>query len=118
MPHSPPRYTPAAVLFLVSALAGLGISLYLYLVPLTGVTGSFGAMLVAVACGLLAIAGLVMIFEPAGEAATLFRFLGFIGAACTAAAAWFLHSPWLLGAMIAALVFVLFDSIAKRGYPA
>jgi hypothetical protein len=117
MAYHPPRYSPAGVLFLVTAIVGFGISLYLYLVPLTGVTGTVGALMVTISCGLLAVAALIFLQWPVGEAATFFRVLALLGVLGVFAAAWFLHGFWLMVAMVIALVFLLFDFAAKKGVP-
>lgn len=113
-----PRSAPAAVLFLLSVLGGLGTALYLYLTPLTGVTGSIGAQLVVGSCACMTLAGLVLVYRPWGTFSEILRYLCLAGAVGTLAAGYFLHSWWLLGLMVLATIFILFDFLAEKGEPA
>jgi hypothetical protein len=118
MRHRPSKPTPAAAFFLAAAVVGLGISLYLYFMPLTGVTQSLGALLVCVSCGLLALAAVVLIVRPVSTLSDIFRGLAFLGAIGTLVAAWFLHATWLLVAMAFATILLIIDMIADKGEPA
>jgi hypothetical protein len=112
-----PRSAPAAVFFLLTAAGGLLVSIYLYRVPLTGVTGSLGAQLVIGSCAAMVLAGLVLTYRPWGRFPEILRYLCLFGAVGTLAAAWFLHANWLLGLMVLATVFILFDFLAESGEP-
>lgn len=113
-----PRSAPAAVLFFLTALCGLGIALYLYLTPLTGINGTTGAQLVVAATALMSAAGLVLVFRPWGIFSEILRYLCLLGAVCTLAASWFLHAYWLMGLMALATILILFDFLAEKGEPA
>ncbi|WP_424930834.1 hypothetical protein [Amaricoccus macauensis] len=113
-----PRSAPSAVMFLLMAAAGLAVTLYLYLTPLTGVNGTTGAALVVFACAAMTLAGLVLVYRPWGGFSELLRYLCLLAAVCTAAAALFLQAYWLLWLMAFAVVFILFDFLARKGEPA
>lgn len=85
---------------LASALVGMGIALWYYLATETGVDGTWGALLVVISCLLLALDALILFFMPAGGLRVTLVVLGFLGAAGTLAAAWFLHAWWLMAAMV------------------
>lgn len=108
------RSGPAALT--IASLAGLGISLFHYLAPMTGVTGTAGALLVVVSSILLALAGVVLFFRRFGGFALLVRILALLGALGTGVAAWFLHAFWLVAVMAVALAAVIADlALAKGG---
>ncbi|ETX28998.1 hypothetical protein RISW2_03390 [Roseivivax isoporae LMG 25204] len=96
-----------AALLTVAALVGLIAALYEYLTPLTGVTGTLGALIVVVACGLLALAGLILMVASSGRG--FWRTLTVLGIVGTFTAALFLHAWIVAGTMVAALVGVLLD---------
>lgn len=99
------RHSPLGPLVILAAsLAGTALALYAYFTPLTGVTGSPGALLVVVSSVLLIIDALILWFGPPGFIFGLFCVLGLLGAIGTLAAAWFLHGWWLMAAMAVALV--------------
>ena len=57
----------AAALFTAGSIAGLAISIYNYVTPLTGIQGSAGALLVIVSTAMLSLAGVLMfILRPGG----------------------------------------------------
>lgn len=89
----------AALLIVLAALVGLGISLYGYLMPLTGITKSFGALLVCIASAALILDGLFLWLVRRRGARIFWLVLGFLGAIGTFAAAYFLHAWLLMGAM-------------------
>lgn len=103
------------VLLLVASLLGIGISLYYYLTPLTGVNGTFGALLVVVSTLLMALAGLLLLPLRRGFLAGLFRVLALLAGIGTLAAAWFLHEFWLMAAMVVALLGVIVDFGSGKG---
>lgn len=100
-----------AMLVAAAALAGLAVSLYLYLAPLTGVNGTLGALLVAVASAALVVDGLCLAFVWSRAARLVWYVLGFLGAILTLAAAYFLHAWLLMAAMIVVLVALVFTAI-------
>ncbi len=93
-----------AALVILAALAGLGLSLWYYFAPLTGVNGSAGALLVIVASALLIVDGIVLYLTGPGALRVVFIVLGILGAVGTLAAAWFLHGWWLMAAMVVVLL--------------
>lgn len=95
-----PTAKQAALLIVLAALVGLGISLYGYLTPLTGITGSFGALLVCIASAALILDGLLLWLVRRRGARIFWLVLGFLGTICTFAAAYFLHEWFLMGAMV------------------
>ena len=103
------------MLLLVASLVGIGISLYYYLTPLSGVNGTSGALLVVVSTLLMALAGLLLFPIRRGGAGTLFRVLALLAGLGTLAAAWFLHEFWLMAAMVVALVGVIIDFGSAKG---
>lgn len=99
----------------IASLAGLGVSLFHYLAPMTGVTGTAGALLVVGSSLLLALAGIVLFVRRSGGFALLLRILASLGALGTMAAAYFLHEFWLVAAMAVALVGVAVDVASAQG---
>lgn len=97
--QAPPVTKWAALLVMLAALVGLGISLYGYLTPLTGITGSFGALLVCIASAALMLDGLFLWLVRRRGVRVFWLVLGFLGAICTFAAGYFLHAWFLMGAM-------------------
>ncbi|MDA9426035.1 hypothetical protein XH87_25845 [Bradyrhizobium sp. CCBAU 53415] len=89
---------------LVAAAAGALLALYYYLVPLTGITGTPGALLVIGSSLALVVDALVLWFSGRGMLFGVFWTLGLIGALCTVTAACFLHAWWLSAAMVVVLV--------------
>ena len=59
MASSPSSVRPRTILILAGALAGAAVAVYNYLTPLTGVTGSLGALIVIASSILLIIAGVL-----------------------------------------------------------
>ncbi|TYC55771.1 hypothetical protein FMN50_12140 [Rhodobacterales bacterium] len=100
---------PGLILMLAGSLAGLVITLYNYFAPLTGVTGTFGAGLVIVACVLLTGAGALMFVSRHGVLLGILRSLSVLGAVLTALAGYFLHEWWLIAAMAIVLVGLVAD---------
>jgi hypothetical protein len=90
--------TGSALLIVVAAFIGFCISLYGYLAPLTGITRSFGALLVCIASAALLLDGFLLWFVQRRSARIFWLGLGFLGAICTFAAAYFLHAWYLMGA--------------------
>ena len=102
------RRSPAgAGIILLAGLAGAAIALYLFLTPLSGVTGTIGALIVLAACLAVALGGLLMM--TTGGA--VWRWLTVLGILGTALAAFFLHGWWIMLAMLVALVGVVLDGI-------
>lgn len=103
------------VLLILASLLGVGISLYYYLVPMTGVTGTEGALLVVISSLVLTLGGIILLKVRMGWLAITVRVLALLGALGTIAAAWFLHEFWLVAVMVVALVGVIIDFVPLRG---
>lgn len=99
----------------IAALVGLGIALYHYFAPLTGVTGTSGALAAVASSALLMLFGLVLLLRRSGGTARVVRILALPGALGTLAAAWLLHEFWLLAAMAVALLAVVSDLRSAKG---
>lgn len=105
-----------AGLVALGAAVGAGLALYNYLAPMTGVTGTPGALLVVVSSLLLLAAGVVIWLVSRGFGYWLLEVLGFAGVVGTFVAAWFLHEWWLMAAMgvvFVGLVLSLFRRSAR-----
>ncbi|MEO7493311.1 MAG: pyrroloquinoline quinone-dependent dehydrogenase [Massilia sp.] len=93
-----------------AALTGLGFALFNYFAPMTGVTGTIGALAVVVSPLLLALLGVVLV-RRRGGGARLVPILALLLALGTLAAAWLLHEYALLVAMAIALLALVVDFI-------
>ncbi|MBE3639803.1 hypothetical protein ICN82_16495 [Mangrovicoccus sp. HB182678] len=98
-----------AVLICAGGLAGAIIAAYAYIAPLTGVTGTPGALLVIVTSVLVLLGGLIVALIASRGIRNLFRVLLCLGILGTAAAAAFLHEWVLIAAMAVALVGLVMD---------
>lgn len=103
------------VVLVVTSLIGSAISLYNYLAPMTGVTGTSGALVVVVSSIILVACGFILLKSRAGGLASTVRIVALLGALGTLAAAWFLHEYWLMTAMALALIGVVIDFLAVKG---
>lgn len=108
------RWPLGPLLILLAGAAGVAISLYGYWVPLTGITGSAGALLVVASSLALVIDALILWRSHGGAMFWLFWVLGLLGALGTLAAAGFLHAWVLLGANVVVLLGLLV-TLAHRG---
>ncbi|MEX0695693.1 MAG: hypothetical protein WD075_14690 [Rhodospirillales bacterium] len=97
-----------------AALCGIGISAFNYSAPMTGVTGTAGALMVVCSSILLAGAGVFLLFKHSGGSATFVRVLALLGALGTILAAWFLHEYWLVAIMVAATVAAIMSFVPTR----
>ncbi|HET8598101.1 MAG TPA: hypothetical protein VFM22_10095 [Castellaniella sp.] len=109
MIHSPFLRSAGAVVLLLSAIVGLALALYGYFVPLTGVTGTYGALLVIILTIVIALMalGLARLAPGAGRAA--WRIVLLILLAGTCFAGFLLHERWLSIAMLAGLIGLIID---------
>ena len=98
-----------AVAIVAGGLAGALVAAYAYLTPLTGVTGTAGALLVILSSVLILAAGLIVALIAHRGWRNLFRGLLFLGIVLTAIAGLFLHQPVLVAAMAVALLGWLID---------
>ncbi|MDY8108947.1 hypothetical protein U0C82_07285 [Fulvimarina sp. 2208YS6-2-32] len=104
-----------ALVVLAGGLVGLVISIYLYMTPLTGVTGSLGALIVMAASGAIAFDGLILLGAMTPGHRALWLTLGFLGALGTLAAAYLLHAYGLMAVMVVVLL-GLFLVLARPPY--
>ncbi|WP_368641979.1 hypothetical protein ABRY95_12220 [Castellaniella ginsengisoli] len=103
----------AAVLF-SGAVAGSLIALYGYLVPLTGVTGTKGALLAVIVSVVIALMAIALPRLRPGALRTSWLAVLVCLLAGNAFAGVLLHEPWLGIAMTGGLLGLIFD----RGRPA
>lgn len=92
------------MIIFASAIVGAALSTYYFLTPLTGITGTPGAMLVIISSLLLVIDALILWFGPPRPLFWIMWVLGILGALGTFTAGWFLHAWWLMAAI--AVVFI------------
>lgn len=109
MSTSTKSYRFGAVLTVAGGLAGAAIALYAYLTPLTGITGTGGALLVIVSSLLVAAAGVIIALVASRFGRNALRVLTGLGILGTAAAAGFLHQPFLIAAMVLAAIGLILD---------
>ncbi|WP_417309630.1 hypothetical protein [Devosia sp.] len=102
-----------AGLMALAALVGAAIALYAYFTPMTGVTGTPGALLVVVSSLALLAAGVILWLRSYGFVYWALIVLGFLGVAGTFAAGWFLHE-WLLMAAMAVVAVGLVLALFRR----
>ena len=103
------------MLLIIASVLGVIITLYHYLVPMTGVTGTAGALLVVISTVLLVVCGVILLKIRSGGVAITVRILVVVGGLGTIVAGWFLHEFWLMAVIIIALVGVIMDAaLAKR----
>ncbi|WP_149902807.1 hypothetical protein [Mesorhizobium sp. SARCC-RB16n] len=92
---------------ITAAVLACAIAFYYFAAPLTGVTGTSGAMLVLIASLALALDGLLLRFKGNGAVFILAWVLGLLGALGTFTAAAFLHAWWLVAAVAVVLAGLL-----------
>ncbi|MBZ9706849.1 hypothetical protein FJ970_25020 [Mesorhizobium sp. B2-1-8] len=106
--HQLPHVTASGPLVIITAaVLASAIAFYYFAAPLTGVTGSAGAMLVLIASLALALDGLVLRFRNSGPVFILAWILGLLGALGTFTAAVFLHAWWLVAVVAVVLAGLL-----------
>ncbi len=103
-----------AALVTLAAACGLVVALYHYLAPITGVTGTPGALLVVVSSALITLLGLAWLSRP--HRGLPIRILVLVAASGTLLAALLLHEFWLVAAMAVVLLAGMVDmATAHRG---
>lgn len=100
-----------AILLLLASLVGLALALYAYFTPLTGVNGTLGALVVILACIVLAILALGLAAVPGRGIRIALRVLALLGLAGTFCAGLLLHQWWIAVAMVVGLVGLIIDMI-------
>lgn len=108
------RWPAGPLILLLAGTVGVLLSLYAYFVPLTGVTGTPGALLVTGSSLALVVDALILWRNPSGLVFRLFWILGVLGALGTIAAACFLHTWWLVAASIVALAGLLLTLMPRN----
>jgi len=106
---SPKNYRLGAILLFAAALASLLVTLYAYFTPLTGVTGTAGALLVVVANVILLLAALVLPGLQGRGMRNLVRVLVLLGLIGTAFAGLLLHLWTVPVAMAVGLIGLIID---------
>ncbi|MBD8064229.1 hypothetical protein IC608_01900 [Devosia sp. PTR5] len=98
----------------IAAAIGLAVALYYYFMPLTGITGAPGTLLVIVSSLLLLIDGVILWFAPRGFLFGLLWVLGLLGAIGTLVAGWFLHAWWLMLAIAIVVIGLVVSLVLTR----
>ncbi|WP_048305552.1 hypothetical protein [Halomonas sp. PR-M31] len=103
-----------AILVFIASLVGLGVALYAYFAPLTGVNGSIGALVVILACIALAVMALILAAVNSRGALIALRILLLVGLVGTCVAGLLLHQWWIGVAMVVGLLGLILD-MARHG---
>lgn len=104
----------AASLIAVAALAALVITGWRYVTPLSGVTGTVGALLAMAGDAALLIGGIVLVMLPRGGWRVTFLVLAWIGGLLTLLATVLLHG-WSSAAVLAVLLLALLVATFVKG---
>nr|WP_321458276.1 hypothetical protein [uncultured Cohaesibacter sp.] len=108
----PDRYSSGPLLLILGAAAGLVISIYYFITPLTGVNDTIGAGLVIFSTAIMLIAALIHPILPSGMFRATVKFLILVDAVCTIAAGYFLHEWFLIAFMVVALGGAIIDTVS------
>lgn len=107
-----------AWLLAAAAALGLAISIYIYLTPESGVTGTPGAVLVIVSTALLLAAALLLVWDGMPRwLRVVFVVLAAVDLIGTALAGWLLNSQILAGLMVIGAIGWLAYVFGKRPIP-
>ncbi|OHV08840.1 hypothetical protein [Kushneria phosphatilytica] len=98
-----------AIVLLVASLVGLAIALYAYFAPLTGVTGTLGALIVILVNIALAVGALVLAAVNNRGVRILLRILILLALGGNFFASLLLHQWWICIAMVVGLVGLILD---------
>ncbi len=109
---------PGASLIAAAALVGAVIAAWNFFAPMTGITGTAGAMLVLVSSLLLVLDGAILNFFRHGAVYWTFIVLGILGVIGTLAAALFLHAGWLMTAMVVVAIGIIVEIVLHASRPA
>ena len=107
------RHGWGALVMTVAAVLGLILAVWNYAAPMTGVTGTAGALLVVFSSLALAVDGVLLYLLRPGAIHRVLAGLGALGVLGTFVAAWFLHAWWLMAAMAVVAIGVLVESLLK-----
>ena len=98
--YAPPRRHLGAYLMIMTALVALAMTAWRFFTPLTGVTGSGGAMTTMLAELVLIILGVLLVKTGAGGLRKFVLFLSWAGAIGTIFAASLLHGWWTVAVLV------------------
>lgn len=101
------------LLLLLAAVVGFVLALYAYFTPLTGVTGTLGALVVIAANVIVAVLALILRASNGRGARIFWGIVTLLGLVGTGFAALLLHQWWITAAMVVGLV----GLIASIGCP-
>ena len=118
LPNTNPTVAPGAGLIAAAALVGAIIAAWSFFAPMTGITGTPGALLVLVSSLLLVLDGGILNFARHGAVYWTFIVLGILGVLGTLAAAWFLHAFWLMTAMVVVAIGIIVEIALHASRPA
>lgn len=106
-------YNIGAILLFAAALASSALAIYAYVTPLTGVSGTLGALIVIVTSIILAVAALVLpAISPRGWR-NLWRILILLGLIGICFAGILLHRWWIGVAMVIGLIGLIIDMTGR-----
>jgi len=117
MIHSPYLRSAGVVVLFLSAIVGLALALYGYFVPLTGVNGSYGALLAVILTIVIALMAVVLARLAPGTGRAAWRIALLILLAGTCFAGFLLHERWLSIAMLAGLIGLIIDVLRPARLP-
>ncbi len=101
-------------LLALGAAVAFGITAWRYFTPLSGITGTPGALITMFGEAALFVAGLAIAFMARGAGRTTFVVLAWIGIVLTLFAAVLLHGWWAAVALILALVGLVLGTVWNR----
>ena len=110
---SPGRHQGAYIL-IIAALIALCITAWRYFTPLSGVTGSGGAIITLLAELVLLVLGLLLVKQHAGGFRRFLLFLSWVGVAGTIVAALFLHGWWTAVVLAVGAVGVVIETFGGK----
>ncbi len=112
--YAPPRRQLGAHIMIIAALAALAITAGRFFMPLSGVTGSGGAMTTMFAELVLFILGVLLVKTGAGGLRNFILFLGWAGVIGTLFAASLLHGWWTVIALLVYAVGVVIETFGPK----
>lgn len=103
------------IALLAASIVGLAIAVHAYFAPLTGVTGSLGALVVVVTCVVIGLLALVLAAAQGRGVRLALSVLILLGLVGTGVAGLLLHQWWLGVAMAVGLVALTLDMFRPGG---
>lgn len=104
--------TLGGYLLALGAAVAFGLTAWRYLTPLSGITGTPGALIAMFGEAALFVAGIALALMARGAGRTVFVVLAWIGIALTLFAAILLHGWWSAAALVVALAGLVAASFA------